>query len=147
MAACKWRLQGMQQMRKLVYLFAPALLLQCAAAQRTYGDEFTVVTPTQLNANPDAYDHRYVRVRGYVVVAFEKRFLVEDAESYRSWSSDKVCISLVSYANPLSAHGARLENMKMQLVTGVFIKDINQTRVLYMGSCNRTGIDLDTRPR
>ncbi|MGO4702663.1 hypothetical protein [Dyella sp. 2RAB6] len=133
-------------MRKLVCLFAAALLLQCAAAQRAYGDELPVVTPRQLNANPDAYDRRYVRVRGYVVVAFEQRYLVEDAESYLSWPSDKVCISLVSYANPLSKRGPGLENMKMQVVTGVFIKDIDQTHVLYMGACNKTGIDLDTRP-
>lgn len=130
----------MPSMRSLGFLIAFCMYISCA-----YGNEPSVVTPTQLNAHPDLYDHAYVRVRGYVVVEFEKRFLVEDAASYESWTGDHVCVSLIGYANPLTIPG--VENRKMQVVTGVFIKDIYRERVLYMGACNRTGLDLGLRPK
>lgn len=132
-------------MRRFLYSLAGICLMHGAGARGADGYEPSVVTPTQLNANPDAYDHHYVRVRGYVVVDFEKRFLVEDQESYESWPNKNICITLVSYANPLQVPG--LENMKLQIVTGVFIKDIYKGRVLRSGACNKTAIDLDLRPR
>jgi len=135
---------GRWSVRKLLSIFAFAWFVQAAHVGPAHANDLPVVTPEQLNADPDAYDHRYVRVRGYVVVEFEKRFLVEDADSYKNWPNDNVCVSLLSYANPLVSH--RLENMKMQEVIGVFIKDIYNIRVLYTGACNRSGIDLDLRP-
>lgn len=125
---------------KLVYLLAisaSVLAIQtlgCAGAQ--------ILTPSELNADPNKYDDQKVHLRGWVVIEFEEYHIwdskaAHDKSATSSGMASKECISyLGSTKNRMMG--------RMEILYGTFWKDFAKSlNAVDMGTCNGSGLDVD----
>jgi hypothetical protein len=132
----------MSYFRSFIFL---CLVVWASTACGNEEQEPPLLTPTMLNAHPDQYDKKLVRVQGYVVVGFEQRFLFTDQSDYNARGGDKHCISL-AYAGRLMADKKKI-NMKYVVLEGIFIASLAKLGIVQLGACNDAAINLDNEFR
>lgn len=121
--------------------FLCALLLAgCAAGP--------ALKPSELNANPDAYDGKSVRVRGWLVHQFENHGIWDSKAAYETerfkQNAHPKCIG---YSGP---NLGDFFVSRQLVLRGVFRKELNpnvgpngQTyEVILLGSCNHSGLKV-----
>lgn len=116
--------------------------------------EPAMVTPSQLNSDPDLYHQQEVVISGFVLLSsgshniFESRELFEEYEQKLQSGNyldpnefDKYCITI---ANPdrLWADPEKFRR-KTVVFKGVFIKDYLREDRIDLGACSKTAIVID----
>jgi hypothetical protein len=115
-----------------------------AFAASASGSDGPLLTPSQLNAQPDKYNGKLVRVQGSAAIGFAKSCLVDDHRNYATLSGDHASVTLVSGSH--SFETGKKYNGQTVVVSGVFKKDF--FRAPYGGAnvtrfaCSTSAIDL-----
>jgi len=118
------------------------MFASCTSAGGSLPDQDpAALTPSQLNASPQRYDGRVIKVRG---------FLLDETEDFAIWDqqsdiADKNvglshCISVL-YPAEMKTAVHRL-NRRFVEVSGTFDKDVVRDGIIRLGLCNRSAIRL-----
>lgn len=99
-----------------------------------------VLSPDKLIASGKEYNGNVVSVRGFVVIGFEQRALFTTEADSRSANSHGHCITLAN-AGILLRHAGRY-NKKYVTLKGEFISDLADKRMIVLGACSSSAIDL-----
>lgn len=94
------------------------------------------MTPSELAANPEAFDGKHVEVRGYVVVGPESRNIFDSKEA--SADRNGVCLGLAGSNAMFSQFHRRYERL-----SGTFRKKICGPNDVCLYWCGESGIELD----
>lgn len=125
---------------KTCLAFAALVISGCASSMQA-GPTSAVLKPSQLNAHSSSYDGKEVTVQGWLVLGFEKRYLVDDKRSYEDWPSDDVCVTVVN-AGSLLAQQSKYNERQIEL-KGTFRRDVLSQGVVRLGACNTSGLEID----
>lgn len=123
------------------YVIIVALIASGCASSTTKSVPADALKPSQLNAHASSYDGKQVTVRGWLVLGFEKRYLVDDKRSYKDWPSDDVCVTVVN-ANALLVRQSEYNEKQVEL-RGTFHRDVLSNGVVRLGACNTSGLEID----
>lgn len=112
--------------------------LACIAMLHTAGadSQNEVLTPSEIAANPDQFDGKHVRVKGYVVIAPHARNIFDSKNGHRK--PDGTCLGL--YGSESFVHTLR---KKMEIVSGVFRKALCGPDDICLYWCSSSGIEVD----
>ena len=100
------------------------------------------VTVRELNDHPGKYDGKHVTVRGWVVIGDEARYLTATRNASRD-TDLLTCISVIN-GGGLDAQEKNV-NGKLVLLSGIFREDVFRDKVIRLGLCNKTALDLENR--
>jgi len=122
----------MRPNRMVLAALACVTVLQSVAANCQDG----VVTPSDISANPDKFDGKHVRVRGYVVITSHSRNIFDSKQG--SKDSRGVCLGL--YGSKSFVVPAR---KKMEIVSGTYRKVLCGPNDVCLYWCSASGIEVD----
>lgn len=111
--------------------------LACTAMIYTAGadSQNEVLTPGELVANPDKFDGKHVRVRGYVVIGPHVRDIFDSKNGHRE--PNGACLGLdgsASFINPY--------RQKVEIVSGIFRKTLCGPDGICLYWCGTSGIQV-----
>jgi hypothetical protein len=117
-------------------LLLAAIGLGCSQRLIAAQNEQTLL-PSELAANPEKYDGKHVKVRGYIVLGPEARNIADFDEGYNDRHG--ACLGLdgpESMFTGVSRHYT-------QKISGIFRRKLCRDNDVCLNWCNSSGIELD----
>jgi hypothetical protein len=115
-----------------------AIAATCAMffqAEATASQE-AVIAPSELAANPDKYDGKHVRVKGYVIIGSHARNIFDSRRD--SKDPRAACLGLLG-----SKAFAAVLRKRTEVVSGTFRKALCGPKDICLYWCSESGIELD----
>src|SRR5215471_11727366 len=98
------------------YLVAMTGQLQgCATVESTAGPE--VMTPSQVNSNPNLFEGRQLKIRGWIVAEAENRNIWDSKAAFESGTEFSRCLSLLGIQSWTNRRGI---NRHQLTITGIY---------------------------
>ena len=121
-----------------ILLASLGLFVGCSGTKIPSAPQATrLLLPSELAANPEAFDGKHVDVRGYVVIGPENRNIFDSKEG--SADPHGACLGL---AGP-NAMFSNLHRRRTQRLSGIFRRKICGTNDVCLFWCGESGIELD----
>jgi hypothetical protein len=95
-----------------------------------------LVTPSEIAADPDKFDGKHVRVRGYVVITPHSRNIFDSKQGFKD--PQGACLGL--YGSKSFVLPAR---KRMEIVSGIYRKVLCGPNDICLYWCNSSGIEVD----
>jgi hypothetical protein len=106
-------------------------------SQSLMASDSKYVTPEELASNPDKFDGKHVTLKGYVVVAPEKRDIFQSKSAYED--PNGVCLGL---DGPNSLF-RKFTKREISGISGTFRKQLCRENEVCLYWCGKSGIELD----